>query len=373
MESTETHGNIAGQYRIVVNSIGTAKPAASAAIAKGLGLSASTVVSRLYRAPAILVEGVEQQVAQRMTNLLCDIGYQAEVQDISQPVPPRAPLYDVSVYIDEAEAFLPTVKTISQFIGMSEADASSMLMTPPGIVLGSVSEATVEAFRHQLCDGVSVLASVTEEADYDIFLGSAPEIVSRRILSDIQEAGLTLIAENGLVAVGVDHETAQSLWRRHQASGAMRVVNHDFLRFDLVCTGIENGFVKGSSEQVVLLNELVGIPTEMIPEVLASLPLTLLEAVPNSEVEEKMTALSDAGLQMRADLISFQMLGLEVLSVAQPSATINVLQGYGLLKAGQGLPRTPFKLDGVMPELQAKLVKAALEGSGADVDYVEHG
>lgn len=371
MESTNTQQPDTGQYRVVVNSIGEAGLAASAAIAKGLGIPASTLVARLYRAPAILVEGIEQQVANQVSKLLCDIGYQSEVQDISLPAPARSQLYDVAVYVHDAEAFLPTVKLLSQFIGITETNVSSMLMTPPGIVLGSVSQATVEVLRSQLNDGVSIIASITDQALYEIFLGGGVDIAKRRVLSDIRDANISLIAEEGLVASGVDHETAQALWRRHQASGMMRVVNRDFLRFDLVCTGIEKGSNKASIEQIELLNTLVGIPEEMVPEVLDALPLTLLDAVPNAELEQKMMMLEQVGLQMQADLISFQLLDLEVLSITQPSATANTLISYGLHQEGQCLPVPPFKLQGALPELQAKLIKAALEQGGAKVVYAE--
>ncbi len=372
MEPASTQKPDAGQYRVVVNSVGKAGLAASAAIAKGLGIPASSLVARLYRAPAVLVEGVEQQVAVQVSKLLCDIGYQSEVQDISLPAPTRSKLFDVAVYVHEAEAFLPTVKMLSQFIGITESDASNMLMTPPGIVLGSVSKATVEVLRNQLSEGVSIIASITDQANYDLFLADGVEIAKRRILADIRDAKIPLIAEEGLVAAGVDHKTAQALWRRHQASGLLRVVNRDFLRFDLLCTGVAEGYSKASIDQTSVLKSLVGIPEDMVPEVLNALPLTLLDAVPNAEVEQKMMMLEQVGLQMQADLVSFQLLDLEVLSITQPSATANTLINYGLHQQGQRLPAPPFKLGGSLPELQAKLIKAALEQSGAKVAYAEN-
>ncbi len=368
--ASATSSNDDSQYRIIVNSVGNAKPATTAAIAKGLGLSTAVVVSRLYRAPAVLVEGVEENVARKMVALLCGIGYQAEFQDISQPAPPRMPLYDVAVYVEEVDRFLPTVTAISEFIGISEADATNMLLSPPGIVLGSVSEATVKAFSSRLGDGVSIISSVPAEARYTLFLDSTAEIVRQRILDEMREAGITLVAERGLVAVDVDHGTAHTLWSRHQATGMMRVVNTDFLRFDLVCTGIASGFEQCSQDQVKLLESLVGIPPDFTPEVLHSLPLTLLEAVPNGKVEHYMTELANVGLVMRAELISFQFLRLRILTAADPVATLNVLSGYGVF-AEQVLPRPPFTLKSMLPELQAKLVKAALENSGAEVEFVE--
>ena len=48
------------QYRITINSVESARPSASAAVAKGLGLPISTVVSRLYRTPAALTPSTRQ-------------------------------------------------------------------------------------------------------------------------------------------------------------------------------------------------------------------------------------------------------------------------------------------------------------------------
>jgi len=359
------------QHRIVVNAVGTAKPAMCAAVAKGLGLTTSVVVSRLYRAPAVLIEGIDESLAEQMTTLLCNIGYDAEVQNVNEPPPAKSTLYDVAVYIDDPMAFLPTVKCISKFVGMPEENASEMVLTPPGIVLGSVSEATILSFKDQLCEGCSIISSITEEAEYEIFLGHTAEIVRRRILSDIKDSDIPLVGETGLVASGVDHNTAQALWRRHQASGAMRVVNRDFLRFDLVCMGIEEGVQSGTPEQIALLKSLVGIPEDMIEEVLNSLPITLLEAVPNNAVEENVLALTEVGLTMRADLISFQVLGLQVESTSDAAATSNILKGYGLLQEDTSLPIPPFTVEGRLPELRAKIIKSSLEEAGAVVTFVE--
>ena len=72
------------QFRILIKSVGTARPSASAAVAKGLGLPASTVIARLYRAPAVLVDGIDEPVAERMAGFLGDIGYEAEVQGMAE-------------------------------------------------------------------------------------------------------------------------------------------------------------------------------------------------------------------------------------------------------------------------------------------------
>jgi len=114
----------AQQFRILIKSVGTARPSASAAVAKGLGLPASTVIARLYRAPAVLVDGIDEPVAERMAGFLGEIGYEAEVQGMSEPAPVPAPLNDVAVYIEDARQFQQVVEKLASFLGVAEPDAS---------------------------------------------------------------------------------------------------------------------------------------------------------------------------------------------------------------------------------------------------------
>lgn len=358
------------QYRILINSIGSARPSASAAVAKGLGLPISTVVSRLYRAPAVLIDGVEEALATRMVALLNDIGFEAEVQALAEPAPEDNPLYDVSVYIENTNYFLQAVQTLASFTGISEEDSSNMIMSPPGVVLGSVSKATVDAFADQMGANVSVISSAPKTARYDLFLGVGPEVICKRVLEDIGQANLSVLGESGLIATEVDYEVAQDLWRRHQTSNALRIVNRDFLRFDITLLNASNHEIP-SREQIKLLESLAGIPADMVGEVFRELPITLFEAVPMGLVSSRVEALAAVDLEVQVNLITFQMLGLKILSIADRSSVLSVLEQFDLCDAGDNLARLPFQLPGVMPELQARIVRTALENTGARVIFVD--
>lgn len=358
------------QFRILIKSVGTARPLACAAVAQGLGLPASTVVSRLYRAPAILVDGIDELIAKRMASLLSDIGYEAEVQDTTTPAPAPSSLYDVAIDIKDTRQFQDVVQKLAAFVGISESDATRMILTPPAVVLGSVSNATVHAFSEQMGPNVSVLSSRPDTANYDLFLSEDSGVVHKRILTDIASAGLKTCGTSGLVASHVDHATAKQIWQRHQASGLLRVVNQDFLRFDIVLQqSIENETL--DTKQIEALERLAGVPADMTEEVLLAAPITLLESVPKAEVAQQLASFAEAGLTVRADLITFQTLGLEVLSLTNPVSLMQVLEGFGLYKPGQPLPRPPFRLPGVLPELQARIIRTALEDTGAQITFVE--
>lgn len=357
-------------FRILIKSVGTARPSASTAVAKGLGLPASTVVSRLYSAPAILIDGIDEAIARRMVTLLCDIGYEAEAQDSATPAPTPSPLYDVAIYIKDARQFQHVVQKLANFIGISEDDTTRMLLQPPGIILGSVSEAIVSTLSDQLGAEISVLSSQAEKARYDLFLSEDAGIVHERIVQEISSAGLELCGASGLVATDVPHSTAQKLWQRHQTSGLLHVVNQEFLHFDLI---LQKSVAESAPDtgQIEVLEKLAGVPAEMAEEVLQAAPITLLESVPNKEVAHYLTIFAEAGLIVSANLITFQMLGVEVLSLSNRAALSQALEGFGLQKPGKPLPRVPFRLPGVMPELQARIIRATLEDTGARVALVE--
>ncbi len=360
----------AQQFRILIKSVGTARPSASAAVAKGLGLPASTVIARLYRAPAVLVDGIDEPVAERMAGFLGEIGYEAEVQGMSEPAPVPAPLNDVAVYIEDARQFQQVVEKLASFLGVAEPDASRLILAPPGVVLGSVSDATVNAFSEHMGAGVSILSSQPGKACYDLFVSAEKGMVQSRILADMASASLEFCGDDGLMAVNVNHSSAQDLWRRHQASGLLRVVNQDFLRFDLVlCEAGEA--CEPVQRQVEILERLAGVPSKLVAEVLNSAPITLLESVPSADVSAHMEEFAEAGIKVRADLITFQVLGLEVLEISDIPRLKKVLEDLELLQPGEPLPRAPFMLPGVMPELQARVTRAALEDCGARIALVE--
>lgn len=359
------------QYRILIKSIGTAKPAASVAVASGLGLPAATVVSRLYSAPAILIDGIDEHIARGMVKLLNGIGFEAEAQDTTLPVPAASPLYDVAIYIKNARQYQHVIQTVAEFTGIVEDDATRMILSPPGVILGSVGKAAVDALSERLGPEVSVLSSQADTARYNLFLSEdTGATIHRRILQNLSHDELELCGTSGLIATNVDHATARELWQRHQSSGLLRIVNQDFLRFDLVLQTVVTTNVM-TPEQMEALEKLAGIPSDMVEQVLQAAPITLLESVPGTELAQPMAAFAEVDLDVRADMITFQMLGLEILSLSDRASTVQSLESFGLHQQGKPLPRTPFSLPGVMPELKARIIRAALEDTGAEVTFME--
>lgn len=359
------------QFRILITSVGTARPSASAAIAKGLGLPVATVVARLYSAPAILIDKIDESIATQMVNLLISIGYSAEVQNTNAPTPVTAILYDVAIYLEDARKFQHAVKKLSGFVGISEADASQMILSPPGIVLGSVSKVTIQALSDQMGSDISILSSPADTALYSFFLNQETStIVYKRIVDDIKKAGYAIENTTDLVAANIDHRTAKELWQRYQSTGTLKVINQDFIRFDLILQKAKNNQAPDPG-QMKVMQSLAGVPADMVEEVIASAPITLMESVPQAKIAQYSKAFSEQKLSVDAVMITFQTLGLEILSIPDRVSIANILQSFGLHQEGHPLPPPPLQIPVAIPEIQARVIRAVLEDAGAEVNLVE--
>jgi len=349
--------------RILIKSVGSAKPSSASAVATGLGLPAATVVSCLYRAPAILVDKISVSIANNLKGLLCDIGYDVEIQGTDDPTPEPAQLFDVAVYINNERKLTKVTESIASFIGMSEEDASKALLNPPYIMLGAVSQATVDALRNMIEGDALLVASEQGGACYDLFLSEGgSDVVIRRIHEDLANADITLSAESGLIASDIDPKRIEPIWNRYRASGLLRMINRDFLRFDITLQNLESPL---NSEQKQRLQQLVGIPADIIDEVCDSTPVALFESVAYHELDSLMQAFSQDHLPVQADLITFQMLGIEIKRADNLPKMINVLHGLGVSGLNEHIS-LPFRLPNDYPELQARVIRSTLEDLGVD-------
>lgn len=356
----------AEQHRLVVTSIGAASPAMAAAVARGLGTPVPQVVTALYRSPAILVDRVAPGTARQMAALLSRLGFRAHAEPESQPLPAPPHLRDVALHLAEPRAAPAAARALAAFTAMTEAAALEMILTPPGLVLGAVSDATADALAARLPEGVELTRSRPEEACYHLFLLEGPAVLRQRLMADLAPLGVPSDAAPGLVAADVTHGTARDLWRRHGAGGLLRVVNTDFLRYDLVLEAAPAGAAQDPAVRAALFSE-AGMPAGLVPDVLAALPVTLSEGVAHRDLGQRMAALAGTGLSVRAELATFQLPGLRVEAASDMAGLAATLRALGCFTADAPLPRPPFDLDGPLTEPRARFVAAQLADAGAKV------
>lgn len=332
---------------VIVTGVGSASPRAAAALSEALGLPVETIVDAIYRAPARLVGALPPADAARLADIVAGLGLEVAAMPAAL-VPPRAAPIDVAAELIDPDAADAVADALGLFLGMTPADALATLLAPPGIVLGNVTPATMQALARRLPpDAVRLTGSEPQRARYALFacgLGSREADLVRPHLP----AGGTIAGDGGVTLFDLDRATADALWRRLRAPDRLRIVNQDFLHF-----GID--LVAAPEAAAGAAARLAGVPEADFPLLRAALPCRVESGVGYADVAARLAAWRDAGCEARAELETFATVALDVLA-----ADADALAATGL--AGPAPLRTPS-----LPLAQARLLRHRLESLGADV------
>lgn len=365
--ATAPHATIArkdmsGPLDITILSIGTASLGTAAAVAQGLGVPVEIAVQAIYRAPATLVHGVDPALARRLCGLLSEAGLQVATAPAGTPEE-AGPLLDVAAWFTDPRAIPATAKALLRLAGIDEAAALAMLLTPPGVVLGSVSAATVAALRTALPEGVELITSITATARFQLLLADPPAIVERGVMADLASHGITPLARNGIVAADLDHATAQAIWQRFSRTGVVQMVNQDFLRFAVVIDAPP----AWTPAQAATLAARADVPADALLSLASAGAITLESGRPLAAAGEALAAYAEVGLEARAELTSFRHYSLEITAAPNHSALAAQLAANGLAVPA----RLPWLTPEALPETRARLVRTLLESVGAEAYLVE--
>jgi hypothetical protein len=347
---------------ITVLSIGTASLRTAAAVAQGLGVPTEVAVQAIYRAPATLVRNVELTLARRLCALLSEAGLVVATSPAGTAVE-QGPLLDVAAYFTDPCAIPATAAALNRLAGIDESAALAMLLTPPGVILGGVSTATVEALRKALPPGVELATSATATARFQLLLADAPAIVERGVMTELAAHGITPLAPSGIVAADLDHATAQAIWQRFSRTGAVQMVNQDFLRFAIVI----DAPTRWTPAQAETLATRAGVPAEALPALAGAGAVTLETGMTMAAAADALATYAAAGLEPRADLTTFRHYRLEIAGAADRAAVIAQLLAQGLAAPA----RLPWLTPEALPETRARLVRALVEAVGAEAYLVE--
>lgn len=330
---------------LIVLSVGSAVPAIAPQIAAGLGMRLEAVLDAVYRAPACLLAGIDAQKAAGLASYLEQLGLNVAVV-ASGAAPPRPELFDVAVLLLQPASAGTVSATLAGFIGVDQAEARRLLLTPPGVVLGMVSAATVEALTARLpAESARVIAAAQKTARFALF-APPPDAAQRRALAgrlrpDEQPSG------DGLALFGLDRARADELWRALRAPDRVRIVHEAFLTADILLEA-------GPSDGAPALERLAGVPPDCYGDLLALAPVPIVENVPFAEVEGRLADYAAAGFRVRAELASFAREAVEVVSAPAEALTA----------AGLGGKRAPC-LTPPLLRLAARVLRAELEAAGA--------
>lgn len=352
------------QFAVVIDSIGTASPGQAVAVARGLGLSPDQTLRAIYRAPVVLASALSGPAARTLCELLSSLGFQNHLTDgTAANVLPEPVLLDVALHVEEPVHTLPVAAELAKFCGVEVAEALRLITDPPGIVLGGVTQASVDALHRRVAHmGATLTASNPLAARFDLFATGLPATVAAQLRRELAEAEHGLLEGDTLIATGLPHPLADRLWRKYGRSGSVRMIDQAFLRFDLVLDGLLPGeTVRGSHAE--LLIGMFGMPAELFDTVMAEPPVTLATHLAYGTFEGSLAQLAAAGLSARAVLATFTPLALEVGSAQDSQAVAAELALLGLI---DGPVTLPFVTPAMAPAL-ARMARARIEAAGGEV------
>lgn len=332
---------------LLILGVGSASPRAVAALARAIDMPIEAVVDAVYRAPARLLANLATPDACRLVEIVQALGLRAAAVAPAE-VPARAPVLDVAGDLTDWHQADAVATALAGFLGVTPTAALDALLTPPGILLGNVTAATLDALRAALPAGAVALSSAEPRSSrYALFASSLTPLQQNLLRKDLPD-DVQFGASGSVTLFDLTREHADAIWRRLKALDSVRIVNQAFLRFTVLLTSAPEGGAHA-------LQALAGVPVADYPLLASVLPVPVELRVDCADVAARLAAYVAGGFDVRAELSTFAMVQFDVLA-----APVAMLETLGVTA------RPPFRT-APMPEPRARLFRARLEAAGGDV------
>jgi len=349
----------APKVRIDVHSLGTSDLRGLAVVAQGMSLPVSEVATRVWRAPAILVDQVDRDTADHLVSILQEVGLETAVADSSQPVPTPT-LYDLAVQVTDARRVGEIVKALSTVLGLEPIKAYELLATPPGSILGSVGEASALALEQRLGPGARILRSPSGQGPFDLFVEPGrplPPPVLQRLPQVMEYEG------TGYMPLGLDHQDSERLWAVLKSHAGARLIPRALVRFEVVLSAPASP----TPERIAFLQEAFGIPPAVVPRVLRAAPVSLAHDLTLDEAGHAVHRCRALGISTVREPMYFGRAGVRVEEVKDRVEFDRTLTRLGMAPPDH-LP-AQVALD--LADLEARRLMAALTASGAKARFTD--
>lgn len=314
----------ATRYNVIVESVGTANPVVSKILSESLNVPVEMVSKAIYTAPAVLFHNIDEDLANRATDLLTQMGLQISLKPEGEAVPGATHLVDVGIYVNDISQLPLVCQQLRTFMGCEIKEALALLMNENTIVMGNISMATAEALSQRIdaevmvCDPNKDLYTIEWTDNGDRIL-NAQFIDFLKILKiNTEDVMNTKQVEN------IDYETTQKIWLRFQSGKNIKIINQSFLRYEII---LEKADTNHPEYKTILIQE-VGMPEKIIPQVLSNLPVQLHESVVFSRALELSEQYRAAGLECSVLPVYKGDYHLSIQHIADLEKTKTILSDY---------------------------------------------
>ncbi|GAA6132402.1 hypothetical protein [Halopseudomonas sabulinigri] len=360
------HPHLTSAQRVVVESVGSAQPGLAGLLARQLGLPASRVANALYRAPSVLLEDLPPAQAEGLASILQQAGLHIRLEASDTPRPQPGKTLDIALYVRNIAQLPECCQRLAHFLGCRPEAALNMLLTPPGVVLGDVSEATAQALQRHLADlEVELSCSTRAEARYQLLINRAPGPGLDSLLHDLHQQGIRYDPDSCEVLQAIDTRQALYLWRRHQSAGGIRLLDLTFMRYDLSLGALQ------ADSDTSQLPRLAGLPAELIDCVLANLPVVVEEGVAAQNLDSRLAAWRSAKLPVQAVPVTLRQCRLALTVGGNADIALPLLAQAGLVEHSQTRLPLPWRSPVIYGELMPRWLQQALEQLGIEHSWEE--
>lgn len=347
--------------QIIINSIGKANPSVVGLMAESFNIPQEVLLQLVYTAPTVLFKDVDFELAVQTEELLTQLGLEVQLEETDVPPPSSEDLCDVSVYVHEIEQLPQVMNELTAFLGCERKEVMALLAETPAIILGGVSRSTAEALAKRI--PAETLIANPKSARYTLQFESLPE---HNVITHIEQ--LFSISkdrfEKELCICDLDYDTAQELWRRFHTVKGMKMINQSHQRYELV---LEQADAQNMAHRQLLTNS-VGMPDEIIDQVLAHLPVSLHESLSLNELHQKLGDYQAAGLNCSYQAASTAS---EYLMIHQVDEQANLRQLLALFFEEKDLPTSAmavWKTPTLLPHLLVRYLGHYLEELGYEYE-----
>ncbi|MEN0016692.1 MAG: hypothetical protein AAF706_03705, partial [Bacteroidota bacterium] len=283
----------------------------------------------------------------------------------SLPVPAASTPLDIAVYVTDAARLPEVCQQLAGFLGCSSEEALQLLTNNPPIVLGGVSEATANALGDRLA--AEVMAVDPHTSLYTLTFEGA-DVIRTRLQAYLDRMGVEADLTSKPVVEHLTHEQGQAIWKQFNTTSAIKLINQDFQRFEVILTDYDQNRA-GVQEA---LASLAGMPREVVDEVLNNLPIQVVPSISRAAIQDTVNSYQQAGLVCEARLISHAQQRLVIEEVKDEQKTRAVLSKFLPKELVPPQVKTPWYAPIPMAELVARYAVAALEANGCEVDYEDY-
>lgn len=364
----------AGQWSIVVESIGTAGAGMVKALRSVVPIPETHLAQVLFQAPSLLVAGLTQDVAERVNELLLETGLKTRAAAPGETIENGDADHEIALVVRDVSRVSELLAEIVNLVGYTPDQARSLLCTSPTILVGKVSANTVAACRERFEKlGAEIDVTRPKDAIYDVFLGQCSPAERARVQTGLGQLGIELPEGSDedtnqvVVHMGLSHDQAEKVWEQYARSHLpLRLISRDFERFDVTLDAAED-----TPKMMEYLVSSTGMPENVAHKIVRRTPIVLHQLVDFEKMTECIAAVNQLGGRATGHLVVFQSFDLRVARLgdeAESAAVVRLIAGYSEDEASTALKEGV--ITGPLTHVQARWLQHELKQVGTDTERV---